>query len=420
MDSIQEQLLAVVRYQLFGGGKPTINKEELSDILKEAKAQTVFTTVFPLLQEKLKESSPNEFLQYQEEFYGNVITNTNNFMEHAELHSLMTENDIPYVMMKGLASAYCYPDSSLRDMGDVDFLVYEKDFERAKQAVLSAGFEVDHGDTLDSIHIAFKRDPLSIWEMHRSINGIPDGEIGERICADMATVIESAELVELDGAVCRIPDKFHHGLIMLLHMISHMTSEGFGLRHLCDWAVFVNSFNSDEFRKTFVNSFNSDEFRKTFESKLKSYGIWKFAQTLTLVSQRYLGLPEKEWATNPEITDELLEEFIVDILNGGNFGKKDMNRYRETKYISNRGERTVDNKNVFMQLFGTLNQKTYYDYKWIKKCKVFLPIGWIAEGGKYVGLLVSGKRKSKNTSAMLKEAAKRKDIYSQMKLFEVK
>ena len=400
-------LLLILCSQLFSGDKPQINTGDISDILKEAKAQTVFTTVFPLLQEKLKQSFSNEFLKYQEEFYGNIITNTNNFMEHAELHSLMIENGIPYVTMKGLASAYYYPDPSLRDMGDVDFLVYEKDFERAKQVVLSAGFAVNHGDTSDSIHIAFNREPLSIWEMHRSINGIPDGEIGERIRADMATVIDTTELVELDGAMCRIPDKFHHGLIMLLHMISHMTSEGFGLRHLCDWAVFANSFSSDEFRNM-------------FESKLKSNGIWKFSQMLTLASERYLGMPEKAWARDPETTDGLLEEFIIDILNGGNFGKKDMNRYREIKYISNRGERTVDNKNVFVQLFGTLNQKTYSDYKWIKKSKIFLPFGWIAEGGKYVGLLVSGKRKSKNTSAMLKEAAKRKDIYSRMKLFEVK
>lgn len=108
MSYIHKHLLAIVGYQIFGGEKQQINTGNISDILKEAKAQTVFTTVFPLLQEKLKESSTIEFLQYQEEFYGNVITKTNNFMEHAELHSLMTENSIPYVTMKGLASAYCY------------------------------------------------------------------------------------------------------------------------------------------------------------------------------------------------------------------------------------------------------------------------------------------------------------------------
>ena len=52
----------------------------------------------------------------------------------------------------------------------------------------------------------------------------------------------------------------------------------------------------------------------------------------------------------------------------------------------------------------------------LNKYRFLLPIGWLAEGGKYLGLLVTGKRKSKGTSKMLKEAAKRKNIYSQMEL----
>lgn len=113
-------------------------------------------------------------------------------MEHDELNKLMTENDIPYCALKGLASAYYYPDSSLRDMGDVDFLIDEKDFERAKQAVLNAGFTVDHGDQADSLHIAFKREPMSIWEQHRSVNGIPGGKIGERIKKEIVLTIETS------------------------------------------------------------------------------------------------------------------------------------------------------------------------------------------------------------------------------------
>ena len=261
MDSIQKQLLAVVSYQLFGGVKPKINNEYLSDILKEAKAQTVFSTVFSLLQENLKNFSPKEFLRCQESFFGNVMTNTNNFMEHAQLHKLMTERGIPYVTIKGLASAYYYPDPSLRDMGDVDFLVYEKSFEMAKQAVLSTGFTVDHGADDDGIHIAFKREPLSIWEQHRCVNGVPGGLVGELIRKETDRTIETSELVELDGAVCKIPDKLHHGLIMLLHMVSHMTSEGIGLRHLCDWAVFTNSIENDEFVKL-------------FKDKLSQFGLW--------------------------------------------------------------------------------------------------------------------------------------------------
>lgn len=403
MDKVKCSLIRIVRYQLFGGERPKVNADML-DILNEAKAQAVLVTVFPFLQDELMRGYPNEFENAQEDFFRNVILNTNNLQEHSELHELMESQGIPYVAIKGLSSAAYYPDPSLREMGDVDFLVYEKDFERAKQAVLSIGFVVDHGDDDKGKHIAFSRDPMSIWEQHRSINGIPEGEIGKLIQKEIDSTIETAHKVAPDGAVCRIPDIFHHGLIILLHMISHMTSEGIGLRHLCDWAVFVNSLANDEFVELFADKF-------------KAFGIWKYAQIMTAVSEKYLGINHRQWAENTDIDDDLLYGVITDIMNGGNFGKKDANRYREIKYISNRGERTVDNNNVLIQVFGTLNQKTYSDYPLIEKCKVLLPIGWVAEGGRYVRLLVTGKRKSKNTSAMLKEAINRKDIYSKMDLF---
>ena len=348
METHQAQLLSIVRYQLFGGDKPQTDDEQLHAILKEAKEQTVFTMVFPFLRNTIIKVSPDHFSKNNELFLGNVMTNTANFLEHNELHALMNKHGIPYSAIKGLASAYYYPEASLRDMGDVDFLVNEADFENAKSAVQSIGFTVDHGDSEDSLHIAFNRKPRSIWEQHRSVNGIPDNKAGELIKAETDKIIETSVTVTLDGATCRIPDAFHHGLIMLLHMISHMTSEGIGLRHLCDWAVFANQLENDEF---------SD----LFEKKLKSFGLWRFAQIMTLVSIRYLGIDEKEWAHNEQIDEAQLENVITDILSGGNFGKKDLNRYREIKYISNRGESTVDKKHIVLQAFDTLNHKVYSD-----------------------------------------------------------
>ena len=404
MDEVKRSLLNTISSQLFGGEKPNISHNIILHVLKEAEAQTVFSLAFAYLQKELTIISAENFDELNEKFYRNVILNTNNFQEHNELHELMESRQIPYVTIKGLASAYYYPDPSLRDMGDVDFLVFENDFESSKRAVLSAGFNLDHGDEEDSIHIAFKREPMSIWEQHRCVNGIPEGSVGELIREELDKTIETSELVELDGAVCRIPDKFHHGLIMLLHMISHMTSEGIGLRHLCDWAVFVNSISNNEFVGL-------------FSENLKSFGLWKFAQIMTAMSEKYLRIEHKEWIESAELDDDLLEDVITDILNGGNFGKKDLNRYREIKYISNRNERTVDSKNVFFQVFDAVNKKACDDFRFINKYRFLLPIGWLAEGGKYLGLLVTGKRKSKGTSKMLKEAAKRKNIYSQMELF---
>ena len=404
MDDRNRLLLQVLSNQLFRVVHPNMIKSSILQLLKEAEPQTVFSLVFAYFQNNFQKLGSEKYDELNEHFYRNLMLNTNNFQEHNELHGLMEYNHIPYVVIKGLASAFYYPDASLRDMGDVDFLVYKSDFEKAKQAIQSIGFVVEHGDNEDSIHISFKREPVSVWEQHRTVNGVPSGLVGELIKKELDCTIETAKQIELDGAVCRIPDKFHHGLIMLLHMISHMTSEGIGLRHLCDWAVFANSISNNEFIEL-------------FELKLKRFGLWKYAQIMTAVSEKYLGIEHKHWTENSEIDSNLLEDVIDDILNGGNFGTKDLNRYREIKYISNRSERTVDKKSVFYQVFNTLNNKVYAGYGFIDRHKFFLPFGWVAEGGKYIGLLVTGKRKSKNTSDMLKEAAKRKDIYSRMDLF---
>ncbi len=188
---------------------------------------------------------------------------------------------------------------------------------------------------------------------------------------------------------------------MLLHTASHLTSEGVGLRHLCDWVVFASALSDAEFR----------EF---FEKKLKNFGLWRFAQVLTLLGIRYLGAPNRVWTLEAveshKLDDATLDGLMNDILSGGNFGTKDMNRYREIKYISDRSEGTVGKNGLLRQGFKTMNTKVRRDYKTLGKHKALLPICYLAEGGKYIGLLITGKRKSSNTKQMLKTMLHKESI----------
>ncbi len=404
MNDAQKKLIAILKQQLFNGEKVNIKSDEIESVLTEAEAQAVFTVVFPCLQKDLKGSNPDVYAQMRQDYLGEIYANTSNFAEHAELHRLMTEKHIPYVVLKGFSSAYYYPDPALRNMGDVDFLVYEKDFDRAKEAIEGIGFCPDE-DKEDEIHITFRREPLSVWEQHREINGVPDGKAGKLVRAELEDVIIEACLAGIDGEECLITIQYHHGLIMLLHMAKHLTSEGIGLRHICDWAVFADRFDNEQFENE-------------FKAQLKKLGLWKFAQIMTLICIKYLGARDKECVHNDEISDELLEAMLSDMLNGGNFGIKDANRYREIKYISSGSADAVEKGSIYSQLFKSLNTKVYANHKFIEKHRVFLPAGWAAEGVKYASMLISGKRKNAQTTAMLKEAAKRKDIYSQAELFK--
>ena len=412
MNDIHNLLLQVIEAALFEKRVPIVSNNQILVLINESKAQAVFPLAFSVLDSQMQdELTPEQYSSLNEEFLRYAITGTQNFAEHSELHELMTSKEIPYVILKGYASAMYYPEPALRSTGDVDFLVEPKDMTQSGMALESIGFVIDHGAEDDGIHVAYNRPPMSIWEMHRSVNGVPTGEIGKLIQTELNQTIDTAVETSCDGVLCRVPDRFHHGLIMLLHTASHLTSEGVGLRHLCDWVVFVSALSDADFRET-------------FERKLKIFGLWRFAQILTLLGIRYLGAPKRVWALEAvegrKVDDETLDSLLNDILSGGNFGTKDMNRYREIKYISNRGESTVNSGGVLKQGFNTLNKKVCSNYKMIDKYRVLLPFGYIVEGGKYLGLLLSGKRKTSGTKQMLKEAAKRKKVYSRLQLFENK
>lgn len=312
-----------------------------------------------------------------------LAKNLNVIYEHIELHELLTSNNIPYVILKGCASAFYYDDPVLRTMGDVDFLVNPQDVSRAGELLESIGFT--HGVDRGGIHIAYYRD-ASTWELHRSVNGIPGGVCGDYVKSCLSDIIDTAVDYETVCGTIRIPDPFHHCLILLLHTASHLTSEGVGLRHLCDWAVFANKVNVEQWK-----------------TELQNCGLYHFAQILTLVSVKYLGLSEQSWAGTAD--EALLEGLISDILAGGNFGQKDSDRRGQIKYISNRGERTVDSKNAVFQLWDTIGKKAEADQKSI--------IGVVAE---YIGLVVSGKRKL-DTGKTITAAEKRKKLYNQFDLF---
>lgn len=412
MNDIQNQLNMIISNALFDGKRPTVNEDQIASIINESKAQAVFPLLFSVLDSQLQEKlNSDRYTELREEFFCYAIANTQNFSEHSELHELMTTNGIPYVVMKGFASAMYYPDPSLRSMGDVDFIVNPDNLRKAGDLLESIGFTIDHGVEDENKHIAYTRPPMSIWELHRTVNGIPNGKVGQTIQAEIDRAIDTAALANQDDVTCMAPDKLHHGLIMLLHTASHLTSEGVGLRHLCDWVVFASSMSDSEFREI-------------FEKKLKSFGLWHFAQVLTLLGINYLGAPKRVWALEAieshEVNDETLVALMDDILSGGNFGTKDANRYREIKYISDRNENTVSRKGIVTQGIKSLNEKTYRDFSFIDKHKVLLLVGWIAESGKYIGLLLGGKRKSSGTKNMLKEAGKRKKLYASLELFQTK
>ena len=370
-------------------------REEVSnhvDLLAEAKAQSVFPIVYSAISEKC------DLSKFMPLYYSMLSQNIQVIEEHKNIHKLLSENNIPYVFLKGCASARYYPDPLLRTMGDVDLLILPQDTEKADKLLTSNGFKKFADSENEEIHIAYKSESGVICELHRKINGIPKNEVGQKIYRYLSDIIENSVLVD-NEFIC--PNDFHHGLILLLHTASHLTKEGVGLRHLCDWAVFVEKFSEQEFCGTFKNA-------------LKEIGLWKFACVLTACCVKYLGCEPKEWTG--AVSETLIDGIIEDIFAGGNFGKKDYSRYQQIKYISDSKNHEISKSHPVLQVFKNLISKAK-SKKLVKKNIIFLPLGCAWVSFNYLLLIFTGKRKLDSKKA-IEDARKRKNIYSEFKLFE--
>ena len=387
MNKEQICLLKILLSHISGTSNLATVDCDINLLLQEARMQSVFSIIYNAVQKSIPDDTQ---ATWQETAQYALINNMRVSRLHSEIDKLL--GDIPYVILKGNASAYYYKKPLLRTMGDVDFLVNEADVSRVAKIIEDNGFtaEEDKG----GIHIGFHRDEEMFRdsvELHRSINGIPSGKSGELIKSYLADIIETSIRVGSSNTAYNMPDKFHHGFVMLLHTASHLKSEGMGLRHLCDWAVYINTFDDSEWRAM-------------FEDKLKACGLWRYAQIISKCCVKYLGCKDQPWMG--EVEAEILEGLIEDILEAGNFGHKDKDRSRQIKYIANRGEGTVDNKSGIRQVIDTINIKANAENK--------SRIGVVTD---YVGMVIRGERKL-DSAKTIEAAEKRKKLYSNFKLFD--
>ena len=367
MDKTYIDLMALLAHKLFD--KPTLAQIN-DEIVQEAKQQAVLGLV-----------KEDDLL---------IAKNMKVAYGHKEIHDLLTTNNIKYTILKGLASSHYYHSPEIRSLGDVDFLVAKEDIEKTKKILKENGFVAcnEPGDH----HFGYKHKGVG-FEMHFCINGIPEGKYGEAASDYLNDILYKSQLTKISFVSCNIPCDFHNGIIFILHIIKHLIGGGIGLRHLCDWAVFVDSFN---------------DFSLTFEEAFNKMGVWEFCKRLTALCVKYLGLSEKSWIG--DFDDECLTEFIEDILNSGNFGKKNPVPYASVLT----GTR---NSNIFVNGIHTMNRVIYIYFPFVKKAKGLLPVFWLWLILRYIFRVFTGKRKMVNLKTV-KYAKSKTELLAKFNLYQ--
>lgn len=379
-------------------GETKLCEEELkivdwAEVLKEAKAQAV-----PLMAAEAAVKYREYISNYSDwENIAAAVYATNVRTAYNEQYLSRIMEDRPFLILKGMAAASYYPKPQERSLGDIDFLIDPSQREEIENLLSKDGYEKskkEHGH-----HVAFKKGDAYL-EMHFAISGIPHGKPGKIVKEFITDAVKYPVAAQFDGLSFPAPEDIYHGLIILLHMQRHMLREGLGLRHICDWACFIQKTEGKPFWNELL-----DLFRKI--------GILTYAKVISKISAMFFHIDCPEWAEDAE--EELCRDVMNDVLTGGNFGRKDKIRAQSCMMISdNRNSGTKHGK--LYNLFFNLHRSTTVNHPEVKKYPLLYPAFYFYRALIYLVRSAKGERKS--LIKLVPEANKRKSIYDRMNIFE--
>lgn len=159
----------------------------------------------------------------------------------AEVHEVMTERlRMPYALLKGQGTAQAYPVPERRLCGDIDLYVGRKAMRHLAPSLLHHGFvpgrrSAKHtGYNYKGVEVEFHRmaalffDPCRARRLRRLVDEwFPLGRAGAALAADEAKC----------GRSIPVPPDWFEAAFAVVHFRNHLSLEGVGMRHLCDWYV---------------------------------------------------------------------------------------------------------------------------------------------------------------------------------------
>lgn len=379
-------------------GKAELCETELkavfwAEVLKEAKAQAV-TLMAVEAAVKYREYISN-YSDWENVAVAAHTVNVRTAYEEQQLNRIM--GDRPFVILKGMAAASYYPKPHERIIGDIDFLIDPSQRPEIEELLSKNGYQNWNKDHI--CHVVFKKGDAHL-EMHFEIAGIPHGKSGEAVREFMADAVKHSVTAEFDGWSFPAPEDIYHGLIILLHMQHHMLGEGLGLRHICDWACYLQKTEDKLFWPDLLELF-------------QKIGIFTYAQVISKISAMYFHINCPKWAESAD--EELCKDVMDDILTSGNFGRKDKERSKSGMMISDHGK-SGTKRGKLSNLFWTLHNATAAKHPVVKKCPLLYPIFDCYRALLYLARTAKGERSS--LIKLLPAANQRKSVYDRLRLFE--
>ncbi len=338
-----------------------------------------------------------DFSMYQVGTWTRLMTGQN------ELVQLFLKHQIPMAVIKGSSAAVAYPKPEYRTMGDVDFIVREKDFEKAYRLMIADGYTFAKGDFLGELELKKKEHHVElvkngvVFELHREMSRIQDKETEDAFCALLQEGLDRVEWNRIEQYRFPMYPKEINGLILLKHIVQHLgADEGIGLRQMIDWEMFAHQNLNDYF------------WEEKFRPLAARAGLENAAMVFTRMCQLYLGLPENEITWCMKADEQLCRVWIDAIIGMGNFGRKAKKEDEGALVL-------YKNKNIFT-LAGSLQRLGLQNWKALEKHQWLIPFAWIYQICRYLRKALFRKSPVKSIKRDMEKSKARKHMVERLEI----
>lgn len=325
-NSNREVFFALLRAGLWGDVNPDVRIYEPTDwqeVYRLANEQSVLGLVLAGLERS--DIKPPKVLLLQWIGEVQIIEQRNKEMNAfvAELINKLRCADIYALLVKGQGIAQCYEKPLWRSSGDVDLLLIEDNYEKAKSLLLpfAASYDVEEkygkhiGLTLDGWSVELHGTQHS--ELSNRIDRVIDEVQNDVFCGGNVRSWDNS------GTTISLPSPDNDVIFIFTHFIKHYFKEGVGLRQVCDWCRLLY---------TYKDSLTHG----LLEKRIKKVSLMSEWKAFAALAVDYLGMPidamplystKAKWKRKAKnICDYILEV--------GNFGhNRDMSYFGKYPYV---------------------------------------------------------------------------------------
>ena len=245
----------------------------------------------------------------------------------AELIEKLRKEDIYAILVKGQGIAQCYEKSLWRSSGDVDLLLSNDNYEKAKTIILSMGV-LTEPEEANKKHFAVQIGQWSV-ELHGTLLVGLSARVDRMLDNVQYDIFHRGKVRSWVNGQTQVflPAATEDVVYVFAHILQHFYKGGIGLRQVCDWCRLLWTYRESL----------SCEY---LDSKIREAGLMSEWKAFGAFAVEYLGMPveamplldgrckkedgRSEIDVNLRKKADKICEFILEV---GNFGHNRDNSY---------------------------------------------------------------------------------------------